>query len=236
MHLAGKYLRSALLANTLLCSFASSDDVPGGELLHSQFATSARGTMECPTGYEHITTVEECVKAAQDLKIIAFDYGDGHAVSLNDTATMEAWVSKRQIASNDPLGFNKPHGCYADHSIKIVSGLQRYVTTIWVNHNYEVNMNNHNYKLSGMIENSAPMCKLTGAPSSPHPFILQKWSTKLQNKGVAILQPFGASIGIATIPLFVVVAGMYIAFVRRMRQPAIEGADLDLLIPVPSEP
>merc|ERR1719506_3589350 len=64
---------------------------------------------------------------------------------------MEAWVSKRQIVSNDPLGLHKPHGCYADHSIKIVSGLQRYVTTIWVNHNYEVNMNNHNYKFHGMV-------------------------------------------------------------------------------------
>jgi len=131
-----------------------------------QYALSPKDTTTCTAGYEPITTVEECVKGAQFLKITPSDTnGDGKAVSLHNTTAMEAWLRTREIAPDAKLGNKKPYGCYSDSSIRIVAGGQNLITTLWVNHNKAA---------SGKHDNSAPLCKLIcDIPQKP-PVLAQK--------------------------------------------------------------
>jgi len=123
---------------------------------------------QCPTGYDVINDVEDCVKGAQyldtenpsEVKRVfgtagikpSDTNGDGVAIDLHNTNEMLAWIRKREIPDNAALGNRKPFGCYADQSIRIVNGEQKLISTLWVNHNKAE---------SGKHDNSAPICMST---------------------------------------------------------------------------
>lgn len=114
------------------------------------FASSSQDINECTSGYESITNVTECVKAAQYLGVTPDDTnGDQMSVPLSDTAGMKDWVEQRVIKSDDPKGLHKPYGCYADRSRRVVADKAKYVMTVWINLN----------KGGRKHDNSAPMCK-----------------------------------------------------------------------------
>jgi len=116
-----------------------------------KYAKSLKDTTTCEPDYEPITTVQECVAAAQLVGDEPSDTnGDGEKVLLTNTSGMEAWLRTRVIGISNPLGNLKPHGCYEDQSIRIVDGKQELITTYWINENV----------VGHKHDNSAPLCKL----------------------------------------------------------------------------
>jgi len=98
-----------------------------------------------------INTVAKCVQGAQYLKIQPSDTnGDGKTTNTEDAAAMTAFVSQREIQATDPLGMHKPHGCFQDVSLRLVSGEQARITTIWLNHRTDQ---------TGAHDNSSPICQ-----------------------------------------------------------------------------
>jgi len=115
------------------------------------FILGEKDTPACPAGFKPIETVETCVQAAQFLNIQPSDTnGDGSVVSVQDTAALTEFIKQREFAASDVLGVHKPHGCYADKSIRLINGVQQRVTTIWVNHRVAG---------AGPHDNSMPICQ-----------------------------------------------------------------------------
>jgi len=139
------------------CTKGLTTSPPPCDPTKEKFAKSDKDTTDCLHGYEHITTVEDCVAGAQAVGDDPSDTnGDGEKVlsrpvTPENTAALTAWIQKRVIASNDPLGAHKPFGCFEDQSLRIVSAGQELVTTFWVNYN-KASSRRH--------DNSAPICKL----------------------------------------------------------------------------
>jgi hypothetical protein len=110
------------------------------------YSLSAKDTTECTPGYKKITDVKTCYTGAKYLNIQNSDVnGDGQLTPI------EQHVFQREIAANSPLGHHKPYGCFVDVSLRIVKGVQKKITTIWLN---------HNLAQSSKHDNSAPLCQL----------------------------------------------------------------------------
>jgi len=118
----------------------------GGDVAHADRAG-------CPTGFEHVTKVETCAKAAKYLHIQPTDAtsdGGDHAITVGDTAAMTTWLHKRVIDATNPLGAHKPFGCFSEQGNRVIKGEMKRVTTLWVNLNQAV---------SGHFDSGSPICK-----------------------------------------------------------------------------
>merc|ERR1719253_146450 len=127
----------------------------GGCTCTEDYQQMPKDTTDCAAGYEHMTTVAECVKAAQFLQIQPSDTNsDGIQVDLRNTTDMTRWVTLRTFEPGNKLGFNKPFGCFADYSnrLDVVTMAQKTFTSIWVNGNTPSDG-------AGKHDNSAPLCK-----------------------------------------------------------------------------
>jgi len=98
------------------------------------FALGAKDSKACPSGYQVIETVEQCVEGAQYLQIQPSDVnGDGTAVNIKDTQAMTAFLQNRVIRPHAALGAQKPQGCYKDETLRTMKGKEQTITTIWLN-------------------------------------------------------------------------------------------------------